>query len=551
MSHRRSSRGLAASSLVALLTACGGGGDSTPPPPPPTEQGVLVSADSPVAAGCTGGRSGGTVYVNAEVEPFIAGSPAPGGVLIGAWQQDRASDGGSRAIVSARSEDGGQTWTRTLQPMSRCGGAAAGAPGDRERATDPWVDIGADGTAYLMSLAFSGANFTAGSVNEMLVSRSTNGGATWSAPVSLQRDGAAGFNDKNTLTADPTDPRFVYAVWNRLDAAGNGPTLLARSTEAGVSWEPTRTIYTPVASGGVSQTLGNRIAVITEGADSGTLINVFTQIDTVAGQSQATLRVIRSADKGLTWSGPVTVNSLQAVGTRDGATGAAVRDGALVPTITVGAGSDVWVAWQDARFNGGQHDAIALSRSPNAGRTWNEPRAVNKDLSVAAFTPALRFDSNSGLVGLSYFDLRSNTADRSTLLADLWLLTSLIGVSWIEEEVVRAFDLSAAPQATGGLFIGDYHGLASDGGRFLPLAALSSTDTGNRTDVRLIPVTIPGALAVRERGRSVLAVSPPVRVRVPVLSAADAQRFAAARHAAIKAAMEARIPGWSRISGAR
>jgi hypothetical protein len=540
---------VAASSLVALFTACGGGDDSAPPPPPPTERGVLVSADSPVVPGCTGGRSSGTVFVNAEVEPFIARAPTQEGVLIAAWQQDRASDGGSRAIVSARSDDGGQTWTRTLQPMSRCGGAAAGAPGDRERATDPWVDIGPDGTAYLMSLAFSGANFTASSVNEMLVSRSTNGGQTWSAPVSLQRDGAAGFNDKNTLTADPTDPRFVYAVWNRLDAAGNGPTLLARSTDAGVSWEPTRTIYTPLASGGVSQTLGNRIVVITEGADSGTLINVFTQIDTVAGQSQAMVRVIRSGDKGLTWSEPITVNSLQAVGTRDGATGAAVRDGAILPTVTVGAGSNVWVAWQDARFNAGQHDAIALSRSPDAGRTWNEPRAVNKDLSVAAFTPALRFDSNSGLVGLSYFDLRSNTADRSTLLADLWLLTSLIGVSWSEDEVVRAFDLSAAPQAAGGLFIGDYHGLASDGGSFLPLAALSSTDTGNRTDVRLIPVTIPGALAVRERGRGVLAVSPPVLM--PVLSAASAQRFDAERHEAIKAAMEARIPGWSRISGAR
>ncbi len=551
MSHTRLRGGLAASSLVALFTACGGGDDSAPPPPPPpAEQGVLVSADSPVAAGCTGGRSGGTVFVNAEVEPFIARAPTQEGVLIAAWQQDRASDGGSRAIVSARSDDGGQTWTRALQPMSRCGGAAAGAPGDRERATDPWVDIGADGTAYLMGLAFSGANFTANSVNEMLVSRSTNGGQTWSAPVSLQRDGAAGFNDKNTLTADPTDPRFIYAVWNRLDAAGNGPTLLARSPDAGVSWEPTRTIYTPVASGGVSQTLGNRIVVITEGADSGTLINVFTQIDTVAGQSQATVRVIRSADKGLTWSEPITVNSLQAVGTRDGATGAMVRDGALVPAITVGAGSNVWVAWQDARFNGGQHDAIALSRSPDAGRTWNEPRAVNKDLSVAAFTPALRFDSNSSLVGLSYFDLRSNTTDRNTLLADLWLLTSVTGVSWSEDEVVRAFDLSAAPQATGGLFIGDYHGLASDGGRFLPLVALSSTDTGNRSDVRLIPMPHPAALAVRERRRSVLALSP-VGVPVPVLSAADAQRFSAARHAAIKAAMEARIPGWSRITRAR
>lgn len=546
MSDTRSRGGLAASSLVALLSACGGGGDR--PPPPPTEQGLIVSADSPVAAGCTGGRSGGTVFVNAEVEPFIVRSPTQEGFLIGAWQQDRASDGGSRAIVSARSDDGGQTWTRTLQPMSRCGGAVAGAPGDRERSTDPWVDIGTDGTAYLMGLAFSGANFTASSVNEMLVSRSTNGGETWSEPVSLQRDGAAGFNDKNTLTADPTDPRFVYAVWNRLDAAGNGPTLLARSTDAGLSWEPMRTIYSPMASGGVSQTIGNRIVVITEGADIGTLINVFTQIDTVTGQSQSTVRVIRSADKGITWSEPVTVNSLQAVGTRDGATGAMVRDGALVPAITVGAGSDVWVAWQDARFNGGLRDAIALARSPNAGRTWNDSRAVNKDLSVAAFTPALRFDSNAGLLGLSYFDLRSNTADRSTLLADLWLLTSVTGESWSEDEVVRAFDLSAAPQATGGLFIGDYHGLASDGGRFLPLVALSSTDTGNRTDVRLIPVDIPGPLAVRERGRSVLAVSP---VRVPGLSSAEAQRFAAARHEAIKAAMEARIPGWSRISGAR
>jgi hypothetical protein len=548
MSQRRCLGGLAISSLVLLLAACGGGGDSSPPPPPPSDQGVLVSADSPVAADCTGGRSGGTVFVNAEVEPFIARSPTQEGFLIGAWQQDRASDGGSRAIVSARSDDGGLTWTRTLQPMSRCGGAAPGANGDRERATDPWVDIGADGTAYLMGLAFSGVNFTASSVNEVLVSRSTNGGQTWSAPVSLQRDGAAGFNDKNTLTADPTDSRFVYAVWNRLDAAGNGPTLLARSTDAGLSWEPARAVYTPVASGGVSQTIGNRIVVITEGAERGTLINVFTQIDTVAGQSQSTVRVIRSADKGLTWSGPVTVNSLQAVGTRDGATGAVVRDGALLPTITVGAGSDVWVAWQDARFNGGQHDAIALARSPNAGRTWNEPRAVNKDLSVAAFTPALRFDSNSGLVGLSYFDLRSNTTDRSTLLADLWLLTSVIGVSWQEQDVVRAFDLSHAPQAVGGLFIGDYHGLVSDGGRFLPLAALSSTDTRNRSDVHLIPVSIPPALAVRERDRSALAVSP---IPVPVLSAADARRFAAARHEAIKAAMEARIPGWSRISGAR
>ena len=95
-----------------------------------------------------------------------------------------------------------------------------------------------------------------------------------------------------------------------------------------MSWEPARVIYTPAPSGGgtgVSQTIGNRIVV----RPDGTLVNLFTQIDTVAGQSTRRLGVIGSADKGSSWSAPVFIAELRSVGTRDAASGKAVRDAKL------------------------------------------------------------------------------------------------------------------------------------------------------------------------------------------------------------------------------
>jgi hypothetical protein len=186
----------------------------------------------------------------------------------------------------------------------------SGNGGDYGRATDPWVTFGPTGVVYQMALAFEGNSLQPGSRSAMLVARSTDGGRAWSAATPLITSDSSFFNDKNTITADPTDPNFVYATWDRLALAGGGPALMARTTDGGASWEAARVIFDP---GPHSQTIGNQIVVL----PNGTLVNFFTQLDSGPNNTQvATIRLIRSTDRGSSWSAPVTVAGVTALGAR-------------------------------------------------------------------------------------------------------------------------------------------------------------------------------------------------------------------------------------------
>ncbi|HEV8691952.1 MAG TPA: sialidase family protein [Ideonella sp.] len=508
-----------------------------------------ASGPTPFLPDCNGAPQAGKLYPNAEVEPFVAVNPRNPLNLVGVWQQDRWSNGGAQGLGTAYSFDGGMHWHRVFQPYTRCAGGTPGNGGDYERGSDPWVSFSPNGVVHQMVL---GLSFNAGDdeiLSAMLASRSSDGGHTWSLPTTLEADTPERFNDKNSLTADPTDSRYVYAVWDRLSGVtgeGAGPTLLARSVDNGVTWEPTRIIYDPGLS---AQTIGNRIEVLPDG----TLVNLFTYIDFVSGA--LTLQVIRSTDKGDTWSDPIMVADLLAIGAFDPETGAPIRDGAILAQLAISSNGMINVVWQDARFSGGVMDGIALSQSSDGGLTWSEPVQINRNTSVQAFTPSVHV-RRDGTVGVSYYDLRSNTDDPNTLLTDSWLTRSRNGMTWRESRVAPAFDLARAPIA-GGYFLGDYQGLVSIGPVFVPFFAKSGGDDDNRNDIyshlelsSVIPAAALRSPAIDKQVAAEEAALPAFRAKRTVVAQVPPS-LRAKTWQAFERSMRARVPHWDALRAAR
>jgi hypothetical protein len=486
---------LAAISLVALVSI---GVPAAPASPFTAGDLVQVSGASPIDPACIGDANASPTarnFFNSEVEPYVAVDPSNPLHLVGAWQQDRWSDGGARGLVTTTSFDGGQNWTsQVITKSSVCTGGTAANGGNYERASDPWVAISPDGTTYLMSLSVDTNPGGLGiHPNAMLVMRSDDGGQTWGDPITLRRDENPNtLNDKNTMTADPLDSDFAYAVWDRLaippgEGAGQtafentfgakGPTVFTRTTDGGETWEPTRVIYDP---GALNQTIGNQIAV----TGSGDLVNAFDLIHDAKnrqGSRGFNIAVMRSEDRGETWDNQATIvdrhNSFQGIvrDPEDLSPAGRVRTGDILPEVATDLSSEaVYLVWQDARF--GPRSSVAFSQSLDGGETWSDTIKINQtpdlpnDLNEQAFTPMVRV-AEDGTVTVTYYDFRNNTPDPMTLPTDAFAIHCHAAsedcsdpASWGDELQLTdaSFDMRQAPFANG-FFVGDYVGLDTDG----------------------------------------------------------------------------------------
>jgi hypothetical protein len=467
-------------------------------------EGRVVSNLNPFA-GCIGVGSdifGGVNYPSTEVEPWVASNPANPKNVVGSFQQDRWSNGGAKGLVAAWSFDGGKSWGETPLPFSLCAAPFYHDVLPYERATDPWNSVGPDGRSYAVSISFNGNDNN----NALGAATSTDGGRTWgnlrSVITDLDSDPAFPFNDKESVTADPVRAGYAYVVWDRLvsvecgpgaSATGQpvkserpsrgaratqldcftGPTYFSRTTDGGATWStPAVIVPTPVNQ----QTIGNVIVV---DAQTGVLYDFFTYID---AEGNFFVEMVHTLGPGtaptLAWSDRIVIAQQDVtVGVVDPRNGDPLRTGAIVPEPAIDPTSgQLYVVWEDARFNTDENDQVVISTSPRGGTTWTPPVLVNPQSDPAAFTPAIAVDGH-GRVGITYYALRKSLGhDLDVLPTDLWF-TQADGPALQfpkRKQVSGPFNSKAAPFAFG-FFLGDYMGLTTHAnGGFLAFSAITT-----------------------------------------------------------------------------
>jgi hypothetical protein len=529
--------------VTALIAALGAAAPSMA-----TMQGHEVSKVNPYAGCPIGGP--GVLYPNTEPEPWVARNPANPDNFIGVWQQDRWDNGGARGLSAGYSFNDGHFWQDVPLPFSKCAApfyspqpcpVGVGSPTPctllYDRASDAWVDIGPDGKAYTVSISFN-ANDNNNAVGAAV---SADGGATWRLGSEIVHDIDADplfpFNDKEAVTADPTQPNTAYVVWDRLALRGcgpagrshedpesedrpwrgekklapkgakrsaprsagaetppeellcfEGPATFSATFNGGLTWTPPRPI---VENAPDEQTIGNQIVVDPK---SGRLYDVYLYFN---NQGDAFVEDIFSDDKGVTWSPRQTVDKLGAVGIRDPQTGAPARTGDILPEPAIDPRSgQLYVVWQDARFNHNDEDDVVISTSPPMTGTtgsWTPPQRVNLPRDRAGFTPAVKVNA-LGQVGVDYYSLR-----HPDLGPDVWPVERYLRISSgpgaitsgpqgpaatfdfnEPTHVAGPFNMLMAPFA-GGYFTGDYEGMAIDrhGKSFHTFFAQPNCDTTN------------------------------------------------------------------------
>jgi hypothetical protein len=265
-------------------------------------------------------------------------------------------------IFVSRSGDNGATWTEPaiLDPF---------ATGPPEIKDDFRPHVYTDGAGHWIATWYSSDNHggTIGDDTDILVSRSTDNGATWTSSVPLNSD-AASDQDVYSYASDG-EPDLAYdgsgswiAVWNKLlDLDGESDLYISQSTDHGATWSELTLLHPSMASDS-GDDWGYRIAT----DRAGHWVVVWSSRDPLGGTIGTDDDILVSCStNGLTWTDPAPLNS-------DANTDGDQEDNS--PRIT----SDGTGRWLTVWYSGVYPDYdIKVSHSDDNGATWSPVEYLN------------------------------------------------------------------------------------------------------------------------------------------------------------------------------
>jgi hypothetical protein len=390
--------------------------------------------------------------MRAQAEPHIARAPNNPNLLLATFQEGRfATIGGAVDCGFSVSHNGGSSWSRALIP-----GLTMASGGPYFRATDPVAGADANGNLYLCTLAATDANFVSGVV---VVSRSTDGGATFAAPrVAYQPPNNTVFPDKdwmaiNTFPGTPTFGRIVvtFSLFTNTSTEG-APIMSTYSDNGGMTWSPAAFIHPSNTNAQGSQPVF---------LPDGRLVIVYWNFGSPSSPGER-LEVVVSNIAGTVFSAPRRIANAVEYQPPN------IRSGTFLPSATVDrANGNIYVVYQALS---GSAPRILFTKSADAGTTWAQPAAITDNtLNTAVFNPAIATSPDGQTLTVAFYDKRANPGENT--LVDMFLAFSINrGALWQPNIRLTSIstDASLAPLTAEGYMLGDYLGIAESTRRDVP-----------------------------------------------------------------------------------
>jgi hypothetical protein len=383
----------------------------------PPSRSIIMALAGALAAFAGGARDAAAVQIGTDpytsdttgihrtaVEPD---SFAAGKTVVATFQIGRFADGGAANIGWATSTDAGATWTQGALP-----GITVAAGGPSVRVTDSAVAYDPKHKVWLInSTPLDDPPTVRG--NSVIVNRSTDGGKTWAAPVTVAAATGVSDFDKNWIACDqtPTSPHYgnCYVQWD--DFGNANRMLMSTSTDGGKTWGAAK------GTADNAHGLGGQPVV----QPGGRVIVPYETSDETA------IAAFRSTNGGASWTSSTIVN-----GVYHNTVAGDMRAGPL-PSVETDRAGRVYAAWEDCRFRGCGTNDIVISTSAD-GVEWSDPRRVPidpDDSGIEHFVPGLGVDrTTSGRgarIGLAYHFIDNLPCSEGTCALRIGFINSLDG----------------------------------------------------------------------------------------------------------------------------
>ncbi len=271
----------------------------------------------------------------------------------------------------------------------------------------------------------------------------------------------------------------LYTPWKRvIDRDSSTQIVFSRSTDMGETWSTPVDVSPRMSGTSTDTTFGQSFPISASGPD-GTLYVAWND-----GPARS-IGFARSTDGGVTFSDPTyVVRSYATLGTARTVNGNTyhVLKGTFraetYPTLDVDVSNSPRRGWVYLAWAAGREPDVFFSRSTDGGTTWSQPKVVESVTRNDQWWPWMSVDPTNGDIAIMYSDSRD---DPNNVLVNQYVSYSSDGGStWIDRRATDAVSDYRRNPFVDSIFAGDYAGNAFYNGRMYP----SFLDTRN-ADVRL------------------------------------------------------------------